>query len=72
MISMKRLCFALVIGCSMVTYAQFAVAQDGSQREAAISKCVNVAQAMTSASPEQQASRVAAYKACMTAAGLKP
>lgn len=69
---MKQLSFALAIGCSIVGYVPFALAQDDSQREAAISKCVREAQAMTGASPEQQASRVAAYKACMTAAGFKP
>jgi hypothetical protein len=41
-------------------------------REAAIAKCVKVVQQARGSGPDQEAQRVSAFKACMTAAGQRP
>jgi hypothetical protein len=70
---MKRLSLALAVGYSVVAYAPLAVAQDEAKRDAQISICVaESGRLFPGTAPENQLSRTAAFKACMTKAGFKP
>jgi hypothetical protein len=62
---------ALAGAVSFMAIASQASAQDAA-REAAIAKCVKLVQDSRGSGPDQEAQRVSAFKACMTAAGQKP
>jgi hypothetical protein len=67
---------ALTAAVAVAGIASRGSAQQGSTqdaaREAAIAKCVKLVQEARGSGPDQEAHRVSAYKACMTAAGQRP
>ena len=69
----SKLTLALLAGFSVAAFASQALAQSSPQRDAAIEKCIAQAHQLWPGGGDQAHSqRVAAYKACMTAAGLAP
>lgn len=68
---MKSTAIALSGALSLGIAGSPALAQD-SAREAAIRTCVQRVAAIVGMDPENQAQRVAAYKACMTQQGQNP
>jgi hypothetical protein len=68
---MKSTAFALLGALSLGIAASPALAQD-SAREAAIRLCVERVAAIVGMGPENQAQRIAAFKACMTQQGQTP
>jgi hypothetical protein len=68
---MKSTAIALLGALSLGIAASPALAQDAA-REAAIRTCVQRVAAIVGMDPENQAQRVAAFKACMTQQGQNP
>ena len=68
---MKSTAIALLGALSLGIAASPALAQDLA-REVAIRTCVQRVAAIVGMDPENQAQRVAAYKACMTQQGQTP
>jgi hypothetical protein len=68
----NRLCTILLAAFAAAALAPHAFAQEAG-RDAAIAKCVKVAQASHPGEDDgAQRDRTAAYKACMTQAGMRP
>jgi hypothetical protein len=64
---------AVLAGLSIAAYGSQVSAQDTSQRDAAIARCVRAAQTQyPDDNPETNRNRTQAYKACMVAAGERP
>jgi hypothetical protein len=68
---------ALVVGVVSISFLSPAFAQKTSKREAAIQDCIakvatQYPNAVGSAEPAAQATRLAAYRSCMRAAGQRP
>jgi hypothetical protein len=68
---MKSTMMGFLGAVSLLVAASPALAQD-SARETAIKTCIARVQAIVGMDPENQAQRVAAYKACMTQQGQNP
>jgi hypothetical protein len=72
-ITMSKCLVALSLTLSVAGFAAPAEAQNSEVRDAAIARCIGVAQTQyPHDSAENQGGRMATYKACMEAAGFKP
>jgi hypothetical protein len=71
---LRKTLFVVLAGTSVFSVASTALAQEvDAAREAAIRKCVQIAKSVPEGkSPDNQLAAVAAFKACMTAAGHRP
>jgi hypothetical protein len=69
----NRLLIALAFGLSVAAFASPVSAQDSAARDAAIAKCVKLAQSTYPEDGDEQGrNRTMLYKSCMTQAGFNP